>query len=117
MKMRIQNKETFKRNLFRACIVVCLFLAGCRDKYFDHYRRGVVYENKGEYEHAIAEYTKAIEINPRHAPSYNNRAVCYYDKEEYDKAWKDVHKAQSLGYRVFPGFLDALREASRRESP
>jgi ankyrin repeat protein len=32
-------------------------------------------------------------------------------KGEYDKAWSDVHKAQSLGYQVSPKFLEALRTA------
>ena len=47
--------------------------------------------------------------------SYCNRGVAYYHKREYDKAWEDVHKAQSLGYQVNSGFLKAIREASGRE--
>ncbi|MGB2808363.1 MAG: tetratricopeptide repeat protein [Sedimentisphaerales bacterium] len=62
-----------------------------------------------------AHYTNAVEINPKLAVAYSNRAVVYCKKEEYDKAWEDVHKAQSLGYQVHPGFLKALREASGRE--
>lgn len=34
---------------------------------------------------------------------------------EYDQAWEDVHKAQSLNNPVGPEFLRALREASGRE--
>ncbi|MHC4595597.1 MAG: tetratricopeptide repeat protein [Planctomycetota bacterium] len=50
------------------------------------------YNNKGEYEHAIAEFTKALEINPSLAEAYNNRGFAYYRKGEYDRAWEDVHK-------------------------
>jgi hypothetical protein len=34
---------------------------------------------------------------------------------EYDKAWEDVNKAQSLGYHVSPEFLKDLREALGRD--
>ena len=42
-------------------------------------------------------------------------AIAYYYKGEHDKAWEDVHKLQSLGYPVHPGFLRALGEASGRQ--
>jgi tetratricopeptide (TPR) repeat protein len=71
---------------------------------------------KGEYDKALADYTKAIEIDPqRFAVAYAERAVIYFVKKEYDKAWDNVHKAQSLGQEVREGFLKALREASGRK--
>jgi len=39
---------------------------------------------------------------------------CLLSKGEYDGAWYDVHKAQSLGYSVSPGFLKTLRETVGR---
>jgi tetratricopeptide (TPR) repeat protein len=63
----------------------------------------------------LADYNKAIELNPRDANAYNNRAIAYYFKREHDKAWDDVYKAQSLGYQVYTQFLKALREASGRQ--
>jgi len=77
--------------------------------------RGTVYAEKGEYDLAIADFSKAIDIEPEFAEAYCNRAIAYYYKGEYDKAWLDVHKAESLGAQVQPGFLKALREASRKE--
>ena len=67
------------------------------------------------YDQAISDYSKALEINPKDTAAYNNRGMAYYRKGEYDKAWEDVHKAQSLGFQVRPGFLKNLREASGRE--
>ncbi len=43
--------------------------------------------------------------------SYNQEIV-YYQKGEYDRAWEDAPKAQSLGHQVHPEFLKALREES-----
>jgi len=78
-----------------------------------YFSRGVAYaEGRGEYDKAIADYDKAVEINPKFAKAILSRGVANYYKGEYGKAWEDVHKVQSLGYQVHPGFLKALREAS-----
>ena len=36
-------------------------------------RRGLAYAKKGQHDRAIADYNKAIQINPRLAGTYNNR--------------------------------------------
>jgi tetratricopeptide (TPR) repeat protein len=77
--------------------------------------RGVAYYRKGQYDKAISDYSRALEINPRLAGAYSSRGIAYFLKREYDKAWDDVYEAQNLGYQVDPGFLKALRRASRRQ--
>ena len=85
-------------------------------KYAEAYKsRGFVYTSKGQHDQAIADCSKAIELDPKYVGAYKNRGYAYYSKEKYDKAWEDVHKVQSLGYQVDPGFLKALREASGRQ--
>ena len=42
---------------------------------------GISYNNKGEYDLAIRDYTKAIELDPKFAYAYNNRGNSYYNKE------------------------------------
>ncbi|MFZ3090716.1 MAG: tetratricopeptide repeat protein [Nitrospirota bacterium] len=54
-------------------------------------------------------------IAPNDADAYYNRGVAYYLKQEYDRAWEDVYKAQGLGYKVHPEFLNDLRNASGRQ--
>ena len=39
-----------------------------------YYNRGVSYQFKGDLDHAITDYNKAIELNPNFAPAYDNRA-------------------------------------------
>ncbi len=81
-----------------------------------YFSRGVAYaEGRGEYDKAISDYDKAIEINPRFGKAILSRGIAKYFKGEYAKALEDVHKAQSLGYQVHPGFLKALGEASGRK--
>ena len=80
-----------------------------------YYERGYVYDWKGKLGQAIADYTKVIEIDPRNAEACYRRGMAYYFKKEFDKSWRDVHRAQSLGYKVEPGFFEDLeyqREAS-----
>ena len=77
--------------------------------------RGIAYDSKGQYDQAISDYNKALELNPMDALAYYNRGVAYYSRKDYDKAWDDVYKAQGLGFKINPGFLKDLREASGRE--
>ena len=57
------------------------------------YHRGVVYKSKGEYDRAILEYNKAIEIDPGFAKAYNGRGNVHQSKGEYDQASLDFTKA------------------------
>jgi tetratricopeptide (TPR) repeat protein len=50
----------------------------------------------GRYDKAICNFNKAIEINPTAAAAYQNRALVYFFKGEYTKAWKDFIKVQPL---------------------
>lgn len=64
---------------------------------------------------AIADFNKAIELRPKFCYVYFNRADIFYIKGEYDKAWEDVYKLQSLRFQVDSQFLKDLRKASRRQ--
>jgi len=77
--------------------------------------RGLAYAEKGQYDQAISDFTKALEINPGYAGAYYSRGASYYFKKEYDKSWDDIKKAQDLGYPVRPEFLDDLRKSSGRQ--
>ena len=81
-----------------------------------YFSRGIAYaQGRGQFDQAISDYDKAIEINPKFAKAILSRGAAYYFEGEYDKAWADVHKAQSMGLQVHPAFLQALRQASGRQ--
>ncbi|MFH1227874.1 MAG: tetratricopeptide repeat protein [Planctomycetota bacterium] len=50
---------------------------------------GSAYDDKGDLDQAIADYTKAIELNPNYANAYHNRGIAYASKEDYQKAITD----------------------------
>src|SRR5215510_6005154 len=58
-----------------------------------YYKRGVAYQDKHEHDRAIADYTKAIEINPQYGDAYFNRGTAYHSKRDYDRAFADLNKA------------------------
>ena len=53
------------------------------------------YEHVGQYDKAIADYTKAIELEPDDL-NYKNRADCYKEMKQYEKAIVDYTKAIEL---------------------
>jgi len=83
--------------------------------YLGYYNRGIINNEKGNFNQAILDYNKAIEIEPSDPEVYHNRAYTYFLKKEYDKAWEDVHKTEQLGAKVNSKFLTNLKEESRRE--
>lgn len=58
-----------------------------------YYNRGNAWSNKGKYNRAIADYTKAIEIDPEYADAYHKRALAWKKKGNYKKAVADYKKA------------------------
>lgn len=58
--------------------------------------KGIEYRMQGKFDEAIAEFNKAIEINPNDAQAYNNRGEAYFHKGNYDQAISDSNKAIEL---------------------
>jgi tetratricopeptide (TPR) repeat protein len=59
----------------------------------EHYKNGA-------YEHAIADFTEAIRLDPNYMGAYINRGSVYHDKGDIQKANKDFAFAESLGDTV-----------------
>lgn len=57
-----------------------------------YYNRGVTYHYKDNYQLALMDYNKAIEINHKYADAYNNRGDIYYILGNYQMAIKDFSK-------------------------
>ena len=57
---------------------------------------GIMYSEKGEYDLAISEFNKVLEIYPMSAETYNNRGITYSKKGQYDLAVSDFTKALEI---------------------
>ncbi len=62
-----------------------------------HYsNRAYSYLNTGELDKAIADYSKAIELDSSYALAYYNRGIAYYNTGQSDLAIADFNKAIQL---------------------
>ena len=62
-----------------------------------HYlHRGSVWDAKGEYDIALADYNEAIRLDPNLAVAYYDRGNVWFDMQEYDKALADYNEAIRL---------------------
>jgi tetratricopeptide (TPR) repeat protein len=55
--------------------------------------RGIAYAEKGQYDQAIYDFNRAVELNPNDSKAYNNRGRVYRLKGQYDQAISDFNKA------------------------
>jgi tetratricopeptide (TPR) repeat protein len=57
-----------------------------------YYNRGIAHDEKKDYDRAIVDYTRVVEIHPQVA-AYSNRGYAYTHKRDYDRAFADYASA------------------------
>ena len=78
-------------------------------KHFDQAMKLIL---SGKYEGAIAEFTKAIELNPQLDRAYTNRGIAWMEMGNYDRAIDDCNKATELNpgqYQAYASRANAWR--------
>jgi tetratricopeptide (TPR) repeat protein len=101
-----RKRHMKKRNALSVWLLVIggLFTYGCYtegyNKYADDFfNQGVVWFQKGEYDQAIEEFTKVLEMAPEGSENYvvyYNRGLAYYKMRDYGRAIKDFNTALLL---------------------
>ncbi|QNI77565.1 TPR repeat family protein [Synechococcus sp. MVIR-18-1] len=61
-----------------------------------YFNQGVEKYEVGNYQGAIADWNKAIEINPQDALAYYNRGLAKYDSGDHQGAIVDYNKAINI---------------------
>jgi tetratricopeptide (TPR) repeat protein len=61
-----------------------------------YHRRGSDYADKGEYDRAIADYSKAIELNPKDDDAYTGRAWSYFKAGKAAQGLPDAERSLEL---------------------
>ncbi|MEI6427655.1 MAG: tetratricopeptide repeat protein [Pseudanabaena sp. ELA607] len=92
-----------------------------------YWQRGVKKEMSGDYEGAVADFTKAIEIDPNYAPAYDSRGIAHFRLgNNVELALADFSKAIELdpenvnaysnrcsAYRILKKWRDAASDCDR----
>ena len=74
-----------------------LIAARANPSFVEYFTQGVERYNSGNYREALANYTKAIEINPQDADAYTNRGSARELVNDLTGACSDWRKAVNLG--------------------
>lgn len=69
------------------------FAASSVNESTEHFNTGETYYQNGDYTNALAEFTRAIELDPNYVAAYHHRSIVYANLEEYDLALDDIEKA------------------------
>jgi len=69
-------------------------------------KRAGTFMAKGDFDSAVADLSKAIELNSTDAADYVNRGMAYYNKKSYDLAIADFDKAIGLKGNDSTTYLD-----------
>ena len=70
-------------------------------------------DKKGDYDQAIADFSRAIELNPDNAEYWYDRGAAYLRKRDYNQAIADYARACQLAPDNVQ-YRDNLRKAERR---
>jgi tetratricopeptide (TPR) repeat protein len=96
----MEKKKSKTRNIISIVLVALIGLlvwsmvsTQSKWKYSD---MGLEEYEKGNYQEAIENFSKAIDAYPDDASLYNNRGLTYFELKKYDKALSDFSKAIEL---------------------
>ncbi len=111
-RTELGNKRIImQKSIFYAVVLLTILVVGgmascsgfASTQASGYHNKGVALSNEGKYDDAIAQYNKAIEIDPNHANSYVGLGYCYLMKKEYDLAITNYTK----GINLNPGNVNA----------
>ncbi len=108
-----------QRSLFLVFVPMVLFLSGCTSvmRTNNQMQFGIKAAQKELWNEAIFRWEKVLEIKPESGAAYNNLAVAYEKKGEWDKAEKAYEAAMKFAPKNKYIQLNYEKFKKRNESP
>jgi tetratricopeptide (TPR) repeat protein len=82
-----------------------------------HYNRGLNFAEKNNYDSAIVEYNKAIDIQPKLAEALCNRGIAYQKLNNYKQALSDYNTSIERDNKLVEGYYNRGNIYSRTGKP
>ena len=82
---------------------------------FTYNNRGNARRAKGDVLGAIADYTKALEQNPKYADAFYNRGVALQSREDFDAAIRDYSNALGLAPKFAEAYVNRGQAKQSKE--
>ena len=99
-------RESLLEYIVKPCFVLIFFIAATSlilqtsctslNTEAECLKSGKEHYEKEQYDKAIRDYTRAIELKPDSAKTYKNRGTAFYKLKQYDKAIQDYSKSIEL---------------------
>ena len=96
---RSKETKTSDQEIQAAVDIYTRAIAANPDDETNYYKRGCKYEELGQKELAIADYSKCLELNPMHSGALNNRSMVHWVMNHLDLSLADCNEM----IRKFPG--------------
>ena len=94
-------------SLTAAIVIGTSLITGCTNPLATQYfKQGVEKYEAGNYQGAISDWSKAIEINPQDAVFYYNRGVAKHELKDYQGAIADYTKAIEINPQDAEAFVN-----------
>lgn len=110
---RADDRETCRTATGDAAIEACTkaidskkFLKQKRTLSLLYTNRGVEYEKKQDYTHAVADHDQAIKADPKNPLAYNNRGNAYAAQGDFEHAIADYDEAVKLNPKYAEAFYN-----------
>jgi len=82
-----------------------------------YYNRGATYKLKGDFDRAIADFSKAIELKPDYAAAYDARGLVHVAKGDYVQALADVTRANELVAKRAKKQVSTVTVTTKKKAP
>ena len=98
---------------------IALQLLKTPSNHSEFYARGMAQQSLGNHDLAIADFDKAVELDPRQSIFYVSRGIAFSEKKNYDRALADFDRAIQLEPNLMEAYFDrgklysSLRDSDR----